>query len=131
MSNLALNHRLKQGTFCGVISGRDCLILQESSQPTCHLLELPVGAQCAGPTRSFDALVAQLHYPLQRGLEGLATRQAALLQGGPVNRSLLVVVPVGKQLLLQAQQQLCCEFSAGAQAVGDGTKVNLRYTQYS
>ena len=46
--------------------------------------------------------------PLQPGLKGLADRPAALLQGGPVDRSLLVVVPVGKKLLLQAQQ-FCAE----------------------
>jgi hypothetical protein len=89
------------------------LIFQESPQSTCYLLELLAGAHRANPWRSLTALVAQLHYQLQGGLNCLANRQAVLLQGGPVNRSFLVVVSEAKQLLLQAQQ-LCSEFSAGA-----------------
>lgn len=41
---------------------------------------------------------------LQRGLKGLSNRPAAVMQGGPVDRSILVAVPVVKHLLLQAQQ---------------------------
>ena len=100
MTDFSLNHRLAQGTFCGVVGGLYSLVLQEGPQPTCHLLELLAGAHCAGPRRSLAALVAQLHHPLQRGLKRLADRQAALLQGGPVNLSLLVAVPAAKQLLL-------------------------------
>lgn len=104
MSDLALNHRLAQGTFCGVVGGFDSLDFHEGPQPTCHLLELLAGAHCAGPRRSLAALVAQLNHLLQRGLKCLAIRPAVLLQGGPVNASVLVAVPVAKQLLLQAQQ---------------------------
>jgi hypothetical protein len=98
VTDLALNHRLAQGTFCGVVGGLYSLVLQEGPKPTSHLLELLAGVHCAGPRRSLAALVAQLDHPLQRGLKGLANRQAALLQGEPINRSLLVVVPVAKQL---------------------------------
>jgi hypothetical protein len=45
-----------------------------------------------------------------------------LLQGGPVNLSLLVAVPVAKQLLLQAQQ-LGSKLSAGARSLGDGDQI--------
>ena len=69
VTDLALNHRLAQGTFCGVVGGLDASGLQESPQPTFHLLALLAGGYRAGP-----------------------------------RRSLLVVVPVAKQLLLQAQQ---------------------------
>jgi hypothetical protein len=62
---------------------------------------------------SMPRVSRKVHQPLQRDLKCLTDRQAALLQGGPVNRSLLVVVPVAKQLLLQAQQ-LRSEFSTGA-----------------
>ena len=34
LTDLALNHRLAQGTLCGVVGGLDSLILQESPQPT-------------------------------------------------------------------------------------------------
>jgi hypothetical protein len=125
-----LNHRLAQGTYSyredfiysGVGGGLDSVVLQESPQPTCHLLELLAGAHRAGPQRSLAALEAQLHYPLQRGLKCLTDRPAVLLQGGPVNLSLLVVVPVAKKLLLQAQQ-FRSEFSAGARTFGDGCQV--------
>ena len=74
------------------------------------------------PWHLIHTSVAQLHYPLQRGLECLTDRPAVLLQGGPVNLSLLVVVPVAKKLLLQAQQ-FRSEFSAGARTFGDGCQV--------
>ena len=64
----------------------------------------------------------KVHQPLQRDLKCLTDRQAALLQGGPVNCSLLVVVSVAKQLLLHAQQ-LRSEFSTGARAFGDGDQI--------
>ena len=47
---------------------------------------------------------------------------AALLQGVPVDRSVLVAVPVVKQLLLQAEQ-LRSKFSTGAGAFSDGGEV--------
>ena len=53
-----------------------------------------------GPKRLLAAWVAQRQCQLKRGLKDLANRQAALLQGGPVNCCLLVVVSVAKQLLL-------------------------------
>ena len=101
VTDLAPNYRLAQGTYSygedfvysGVVGGLDATGLQEVPEATCHLLEKLAGAHSAGPRRSLAALSAQLHCPLQRGLEFLANRQAALLQGGPVNRSLLIVVP--------------------------------------
>ena len=49
LTDLALNHRLAQGTFCCVVGGLYSLVLQEGPQPICHLLELLAGAHCAGP----------------------------------------------------------------------------------
>ena len=66
LTELALNQRHALGSFCG------CLV---------------------GLIRPFSR---KIHHPLQRGLKCLANWQAALLQGEPVNRSFLVVVPVAK-----------------------------------
>ena len=122
MADLALNHRLAQGTLCGVVGGLDSLDVQEGPQRTCHLQELSAGAHGAGPRRSLAVLSAQLHHLLQRGLKGLSNRPAAVLQGGPVNRAVCVAMPVVKQLLLQAQQ-LGSELGAGARAFGDGGEI--------
>lgn len=100
VTDFALNHRLEQGTFYGVVGGLDSLILQESPQPTCHILELMAGAHCAGPRRSLAPLLAQLYYPLQRCLNGMANRESALLQAVLVDRSLFVVVPPTRALSL-------------------------------
>ena len=96
MADLALNHRLVQGTYSygedcvngGVVGGLDSLDLEKDPQAIAHLEQLPAG----------------------------------LLQGVPFDRAVLVVVPVGKKLLLQAQQ-LCSELSAGARAFGDGGEI--------
>ena len=64
------------------------------------------GAHLLGPGRSIAALSAQLHHPPQRGLKGLANRKAALLQGGPVDCAVLVVVLMVKQLPLQIPEAL-------------------------
>ena len=110
VDDLSLNHRLAQGTyFCGenfvyssVVGGLYSLILREGPKAQCHLLKLLAGAHCAGPRGWLASLLAKHHYPLQSDLECLANWKAVLLQAGPVNRSLLVVVPMVKQLLLQA-----------------------------
>jgi hypothetical protein len=130
MTDLALNHRLAQGTLSGVVGGLDSLDVQEGPQRTCHLQELSASAHCAGPRRSLVALSAQLHVLLEGGLECLTNRPAAVLQGGPVDCAVLVAVPEPKQLLLQVQQ-LCSELSAGARAFGDGREVadQVRPTQ--
>ena len=84
-----------------------------------QLQDLLSGAHRLGPRRSLAPLVAKLHHLLQPRLKGLADRPAALLQSGPVDRSILVAVPVAKQLLLQLQK-LCSELCAGSRAFGDG-----------
>jgi hypothetical protein len=104
MADLALNHRLAQSTLGGIVGGIDSTSLQEGPKGIRHLEDLLSGAHRLGPRRSLAPLVAQLHHPLQRGLKGLADRPAALLQAGPVDRSILVAVPVAKQLPLQAQK---------------------------
>ena len=56
VTDLALNHRLAQGTYSygedfvynSVVGGLDPLVSQEGPQLTCHLQELS-GAHCAGP----------------------------------------------------------------------------------
>lgn len=103
MADLALNHRLTQGTLGSVVGGLDSLNLQESPQPIGHFQQLLAGAHRAGLWRSLATLSAQRHHPLQRGLKRLSDQPAPLLQGGPVDRAVFVVVPVAKQLLLQAQ----------------------------
>ena len=85
-------------------------------------MELLAGGHCAGPRRSVAALVAQLRYPLQRGVKLLANRQATLLQGGAANRCFHVVMPVAKQVLLKAQE-LGSEFSTGARGFRDGDEI--------
>ena len=80
------------------------------------------GAHRAGPRRSLSTFTTQIHHPLLGSLECLANRPAAVLQGGPVDRAVLVAVPEPKQLLLQAQQ-LGAELSAGALAFGDGDQI--------
>jgi len=122
VTDLALNHRLAQGTFCGVIGGLDRLDIQEGPQPIGHLQELLAGAQRAGPRRSLAALTAQLHHPLKCALEVLANRPAALLQLIPVDCSVFVAMPVAKQLLLQGQQ-LRSDFTAGALTFSDGRQI--------
>ena len=44
MADLALNHRLAQGTLGSVVGGLDSTGLQKGPQRTCHLQELPAGA---------------------------------------------------------------------------------------
>jgi len=122
MANLALNHRLAQGTFCGVIGGLDSTDLQKGPKGIGHLEDLPAGADRFGPRRSLAAWMAQLHHPLQRGLKGLADRPAGLLQVGPIDGSFLVAVPLVKQLLLPLQQ-LRSVFGTGARAFGDGGEI--------
>ena len=105
MADLALNHRLAQGTLGGVVRGFDALDFQESPETIGHGQQLIAGADRFGPRHSLTARVAQLHHPPQRGLKGLADWYAGLLQVGPIDCSLLVAVPVGKQLPLQIQHR--------------------------
>jgi hypothetical protein len=50
------------------------------------------------------ALATQIHHPLQHGLEKLPNRPATSPQDLPINGAVLPLVPLPKQLLLQAQQ---------------------------
>jgi hypothetical protein len=53
MADLALNHRLAQGTFCGVVGGLDSRDLQKGPKGIGHLEDLPVSrADRFGPRRS-------------------------------------------------------------------------------
>jgi len=94
------------------------------------LQQLLAGAHRAGPRCSLAPLVAQLNDPLQRGLKGLADRSASLLQSRPVDRSVLVAVPVAKQLPLQPLQ-LGSELGVSARTFGDGRQITdqVRPTQ--
>jgi len=130
MTDLALNHRLAQGThsyredfvYSGVVGGLDSTDLQKGQKAICQLQDLLSGANCFGLRRSLAPLVAQLHHLLQLSLKGLADRSAALSQAGPVDRSVLVAVPVIKQLWLQVQK-FRAELGAGARAFSDGVEV--------
>ena len=96
MADLTMNHRLAQGTLGSVVGGLDSLNLQESPQPISHLQQLLAGAHSAGPWRSLATLSAQRHHQLQRGIECLSNQPAALLQGGPVDCSVFIAMPLGK-----------------------------------
>ena len=85
MADLALNHRMAQGTLGGVVGGFDAIDLQEGPQPISHLEQLPAGANRFGPWRSLAALSAQLNHPLQRAHKSLADRLAVML----LNRHLI------------------------------------------
>ena len=122
MADFSLNHRLAQGTFCSIVGGLGSLDLLEGPKGIRYLEDLLTGAHRLGPRRSLATLVTQLHHPLQRGHKGLADRPAALLQAGPVDRSIFDTVPVAKQLPLQLQQ-LCSELGAGARAFGDAGEI--------
>ena len=122
MADFSLNHRLPHGTLGGVVGGLDSLDLQEGPKGIRHLEDLLTGAHRLGPWRSFASLDTQLHHPLQPGHKGLADRPAALLQAGPVNRSIFVTVPVFKQLSLQVKK-FRTELGAGARAFSDGGEI--------
>jgi len=122
MTDLACNHRLPQGTLSGVVGGLDSTGLQKGSKAIGQLQDLLTGAHRLGPRRSLALLVAKLHHLLQPRLKGLSNRPAALLQSGPIDRSILLAVPVVKHLLQQAQQ-LVSELGAGARAFGDGGQI--------
>jgi len=104
MTDLALNHGLAQSTLGCVVGGLDTLDVQECPQGLAALQQLLAGAHRSGPRRSLTAPAAQMHHPLQRGLEFPSDRTATLLQRSPVDGSSSVAVPVVKQLLLQNQQ---------------------------
>ena len=106
----------------GVVGGFDALDRQVRPEAIGHGEQLIAGADRFGPRRSLASLMAQLHHPPQRSLKGLADRYAGLLQGGPIDCSLLLALTVGKQLPLQLQQ-LRSEFGAGARAFGDGGEI--------
>jgi hypothetical protein len=121
-SDPALNHRLTQGTLGSVVGWLDSLRLQEGPQAIRQLEDLAAGAHRFGPRRSLVPLDTQLHHSLQRRLKVLADRPAAVLQTGPVDRSILVAVPVAKQLPLQLQQ-LGSELGAGTGPFRNGPQV--------
>ncbi len=119
MTDLALDDGRTQGSLGSVVGGLDSLSLQEGPEAIDHLEQLLAGAHRLGPRRSLAALYTQLHHPLQPGLKLQPDRLAAVLQAGPVDRYVLVAVPVGKKLQLQAQQ-FCADLRTGARAFGDG-----------
>ena len=109
MADLVLNHLLAQGTYScgedfvygGIVRGFDTLDLKEGPEAIGQWQQLMAGADRFGPRRSLTAPVAQLHHPLKCGHKCLADRPAGLLQCGPVDCSVFVAMPLGKQLLLQ------------------------------
>jgi len=66
--DLALNHRLSQGSLSSVVSEFDPLDLQKGLQYNGQLEQLLAGADRFSPRRSLASRVAQIHRPLQRGL---------------------------------------------------------------
>ena len=122
MTDLALDDGRPQRSLGSVVGGLDSLSLQEGPQRISHLQELLAGAHRAGPWRSIAALNTQLHHLLERGLKRQPDRLAAVLQGGPADRSVLVAVPLLKELSLQLQQ-LGAEPSAGTGALSDGGEI--------
>ncbi len=122
MADLALNHRLAQGTLGGVVGGFAALDFQESPEAIGHEEQLVAGAYRFGPRRSLTARMAQFQHSPQRGFKGLTDGHAGLLQVGPIDGSFTVEVPVGKELPLQLQQ-LRSEFGTGVRALGDGGEI--------
>ena len=87
-----------QPTLGGVLGWFDALDRQVRPEAIGHGEQLIARADRFGPRRSLASLMAQLHYPPQRSLKGLADRYAGLLQ-------------------------LRSEFGAGARAFGDGGEI--------
>ena len=75
-----------------------------------------------GPWCSLLSCKAQFHHPLQRGFKEVADRPAALLDLIPIDRAVLPLVPLNKQLLLQGQQ-LQANLATDALAFGDGAQI--------
>jgi hypothetical protein len=75
MEDLALNHRLAQGTLCGVVGELDFMGLQKGPNAIGQLPNLLSGAHRLGPRRSLAPLLAQLHHLLQPRLKGLSDRR--------------------------------------------------------
>jgi len=115
MTDLALNDRLSQRSFSGVNGGFDAVDFQERPKGFSVLQQLPGGTHRLGPRRSLAALAVQTHCALQRGLKRLADRAATLLQLRPLDCSVLPLVPLLKQLLLQGQQ-LQTDLTAGGES---------------
>lgn len=119
MTDLALNQRLGQGTFFGVVGGLDFLVLPEGPHPTFHLLGQLTGAHCAGPMRSLSILVAKLSKPRATWsqMPGESAGSFAARRAHQCFPS--CIGDKGEIAVLQAQQ-LFAEFSSGARAFGDG-----------
>jgi hypothetical protein len=83
-----------------------------------------------GPWCSLLSRKTKIHRVLQCALEVLTDRPAVQLQRWPVDRAVLPLVPLNKQLLLQ-RQQLQADFATDALAFGDGDQITdqMRPTQ--
>ena len=67
--DFALNHRLTPCSLGGVVRGFDALDLKKGPKRFLLFQQLMAGAHRFGPRRLLASLVAQLHHPMQRGLE--------------------------------------------------------------
>ncbi len=106
----------------GVVGGLNSTGLQKGPEAIGHLKNLLAGAVRLDPRRSLAPLAAQLQHLLQTRLKCLSDRPAAFSQGGPVDRSILVAVPVINQPSLQPQK-IRADVGARARSISDGVEV--------
>jgi hypothetical protein len=83
-----------------------------------------------GPWCSLLSRKTKIHRVLQCALEVLTDRPAVQLQRWPVDRAVLPLLPLNKQLVLQ-RQQFQADFATDALAFGDGDQITdqMRPTQ--
>jgi hypothetical protein len=103
MADLALNHRLAQGTLGGIVGRLDSRGLQEGPKTIGQLQDLLSGAHCFRPWRSLAALSSQFHHPLQRGLGSFAARRASRSFRACSGASGQTAVAAGRAAPLQIQ----------------------------
>jgi len=93
MADLALNHRLAQGTLGGIVRGFDIFDLKEGPEAIGNWQQLMAGADRFCPLRSLTRPMAQLHHPLKYGHKCLADRPAGLLRcGGGAGHCIVIII---------------------------------------
>ena len=84
MADLALNHRLAQGTYSfgddfvdgGIVVGSISVLTRQVQRPSASRR---IWTDLLAPRCLLAPLVAQLHHPLQRGLKGLADQAGSFV----------------------------------------------------
>lgn len=105
-TQLETNHRWSEGPFRGVVGGFHIGMGQEGPQCREIFQQGPAGAHRSGQWRGFTGADAQVHRPLQLGLESLAYACGGGLQRRAADAPVPPGVPVGKHVLLEGEQLL-------------------------